>query len=178
MYAVGKLAKGMENRGSSRTPNSQYPSYPYPPQGPQGEGYWGPPPPGPPPNRGSRDTCHQDNNQQRYYYPPAPNDPRDGSREYPYSQERYNGDAKPPQGYYGNGATPPPYGDYPPQIQGQYQGQGYDQGIQRGGNRGFDASSLMSVAGMAMNAVGGEGSSDGGKAGKTMGFVGELLKKK
>jgi hypothetical protein len=195
LYGINKIAKTVENRPSSPSPNSSQ----NPPrdayaglQGGQG-GYWGPPPLAP--MRDTRDAYYSDRDnygdyqaqpqEGRYWYPPPPNW-ANGARALPSRshppREEYSDDEKFEEQYYqaadGNGrndrVNPPAYGtqrDHPPRS--QMQGQVFDDGRGGRGGRG-GPSNVSDLSDIVMSLVGGE---EGGKMGSKLGNRKEIIRK-
>lgn len=160
IYGIKQLAKAQEHRSSRPAPNDySRDNYNYPPQGPQGQGYWGPPGP---PSRGPREDAYYGENpnqpqQQRQWYPTQPADGRNRSSA-DYQDEKYATQVE--DGYQARDRqynTPPPYGA---QQQQAYQQPALPYEPRRDSPSGSGTAGLLSTA---MQFVGDQQGEDGQK---------------
>lgn len=165
LYAVNKLAKTVESRHNSPSPNNQ--NYPRDNGYENGnQGYWGPP--GQPP-RGPA--------QERQWYPA--NNQNDPSAARGYSSGDYEGDryqnAETDYQYQSRNrqALPPP-SYYPQQSYAGPQDQVYDQSYDQSQNRRRGSPDVASLGNMAMDFV---GRKDSGSKGKGSKMISEFLGK-
>jgi hypothetical protein len=171
IYGIKQLAKTQEHRHSSPNPNNYPRDYNnYPPQEPQGQGYWGPPGPpprGPRPGQAPREDAYYGeypDQQQRQWYPAQSQRPADGRYSGGYRDEKYTNQ----DGEYVYQARERQYAN-PPAYPSQQQGYGQQQGLPYGG-----ASGAAGLLGTAMEFVGNQQGGDGKKS-KKLGKGGDMI---